>query len=312
MRIQGTGQLGSKTVVKVVEGDNELTLLVERVLEVHALRFGSDCALDGSLGLRSGGLSEEKAGVFHAFRAAQLENTTAITNSERLIADVNGERNALVGISGSSRDGGNFGLEVTSSGDSISSFDLDGVSGGLLHEVGELEGLHLVLTEGTLEGKRSLGSRSSSLQVELVLEVTEYGVLQDQVALGLTDHQGSEADLELSGFSRLESEFIRGHFDVLVGDGELRLVDDYLLVGRVLNHNTLRYAFTDGAEQVNGLGVFGFYDSHVDLVHNVLTRGLYLEAASELVNSSTHGHEVKLVVLGASTTDIEHFSTAFE
>jgi hypothetical protein len=280
LRVEGTRELGSKTVVEVVEGDDELALLVERVLEVHALRFGSNCALDGSLGLRSGGLSEEEARVFHAFRAAQLQNTTAIANSERLVADVDREGNALVGISGSSRDSGNFGLEITSGGNSISSFDLDGVSSSFLHEVSELEGLHLVLAEGALECKRSLGSRSRSLQVELVLEVTEYGVLQDQVALGLTNHQGSEANLELSRFTRFESKLIGGHFNVLVGDGELRLVDNYLLVSRVLNHNTLRDAFTDCTEQVDGLSVFSLYDSYVDFIDNVFSGGLYLEAAS--------------------------------
>lgn len=112
----------------------------------------------------------------------------------------------------------------------------------------ELESLHLVLAKRAFECKRSLGSGSSSLQVELILEVTKDGVLEDQVALGLTDHERSEADLELPGLTRLESQFIRSHFDVLVGDGELRLVNNYLLVGRVLNHNTLRDALTDSAE----------------------------------------------------------------
>jgi hypothetical protein len=175
LRVEGTRELGSKTVVEVVEGDDELALLVERVLEVHALRFGSNCALDGSLGLRSGGLSEEEARVFHAFRAAQLQNTTAIANSERLVADVDREGNALVGISGSSRDSGNFGLEITSGGNSISSFDLDGVSSSFLHEVSELEGLHLVLAEGALECKRSLGSRSRSFKLSLYLKSPSMG-----------------------------------------------------------------------------------------------------------------------------------------
>jgi hypothetical protein len=200
------------------------------------------------LGLRSGGLSEQEARVLHAFGAGQLEDTTTVANGEGLVADVHEQRDSLVGISCSGRDGGGFGLEVTCASLSISSFDLHGVNGRLLHEVSELERLHLVLAEGALECKRSLRSGSGTLEVELVLEVTEDGVLQDQVALGLADHERSEADLELPGLTRLESQFIGSHFDVLVGDGELRLVDNDLLVGRVLNHDTLRDALTDSAE----------------------------------------------------------------
>jgi len=311
LRVKGTGQLGGQTVVEVVKGDNELALLVEGVLEVYTLRFGSNGALDGSLGLRCRGLSEQKARVFHAFGAAELKHTTAISDREGLVADVDRKWHSLAGVGSSCGDGGDFSLKVTGAG-SVSSFDLDGVSGGLLHEVSELECLHLVLAEGAFEGERSLGSRSSSLQVELVLKVTKDRVLQDQVALALADHQRSEADLELSRLTGLESQFIRGHLNVLIGDGELGLVDHDLLVGRVLNDHTLRDAFADGAEQVDGLCVFSLDHSDIYLVHNVLSSGLNLESAGKLVDSSTHGHEVELVVLGSVATNVEHLSTAFE
>jgi len=92
----------------------------------------------------------------------------------------------------------------------------------------------------------------------------------------------------------------------------LRLVDDHLLVGGVLNHDALGNTLTDSAEQVNSFGVLSLNDSDVDLVHDIFSGLLYLEAASELVNSSTHGHEVKLVVLGASTTDVKYFGSTLE
>ena len=177
-RVEGTGKFRGQTVVHVVEGDYELALLIKWVLEVNALRFGSNGALDGALGLRCGRFSKEKAGVFHSFGTGELENTTAISNCERLIADVNGKHNSLVRVSGSSRDGSNFSLEIGNSS-SISSLNLYSVSSCFLHEVSELKGLHLVLTEGAFECKRALRSGCSSLQVKFVLKVTKDWVLQD-------------------------------------------------------------------------------------------------------------------------------------
>jgi len=47
--IDGSGELGGEREVRVVEGDYELALLVEGVLEVDTRRLGSGWTLDGAL-----------------------------------------------------------------------------------------------------------------------------------------------------------------------------------------------------------------------------------------------------------------------
>ena len=47
--IDRAGELGSEREVGVVEGDNELALLVERVLEVDTRGFGAWRTLNGTL-----------------------------------------------------------------------------------------------------------------------------------------------------------------------------------------------------------------------------------------------------------------------
>lgn len=156
----------------------------------------------------------------------------------------------------------------------------------------EFEGLHLVLAKRTLECKRALRCGSSSFQVQLVLKVTKDWVLQEQFTRRLTDHERSEANLELSRFSGLKSQFRGSDFDILVSNGELRLIDRDSLVSGVLKYYSLRYALTDRAEQINGLDLFAVYYSDVYLIINVFLGLFNLESAGKFVDASSHSHEV--------------------
>lgn len=73
----------------------ELAFLVERVLEVDRGRFGACWALDRTLRLWSGGLTEEEAAVLHTLGTAELEDSFAITNGEGLVADAAGDLDTL-------------------------------------------------------------------------------------------------------------------------------------------------------------------------------------------------------------------------
>ena len=150
--VQRPWQLRSQREIGVVEVYSELALLVEGVLEVDADRLGSWSALDGSLRLRSLGLTKEEAGVLHALGAGELEHSAAVANRERLVADVERHFNALVVLSSSSWHLGDVSLEVASARP-VNPLDLDRVVGLLLEEVDELKCLHLVLPKGALEGK---------------------------------------------------------------------------------------------------------------------------------------------------------------
>jgi hypothetical protein len=89
--VEWAWQLGGEGEVGVVEADSEVALLVEWVLEVHGGWLGSSWALNWSLWLWSSRLTEQEARVFHSFWTCQLDDSSAITNSEWLILDINAD-----------------------------------------------------------------------------------------------------------------------------------------------------------------------------------------------------------------------------
>lgn len=169
--VEGAWQLGSQREVGVVEVNNEFALLVEWVLEVDSDGFGAWCASDGTLRLRSLRFAEQKARVFHALGARQLEHATAVPNREWLVADVELDFNTFLVLSCRRWHLGHISLEVARSW-AIDPFDFDRVVGWLFEEVEEFERLHLVLSESALESQRSLGSRRETFEQELVVEVS--------------------------------------------------------------------------------------------------------------------------------------------
>lgn len=154
----------------------------------------------------------------------------------------------------------------------INSLHLHSVVSLLLEEVVELEGLHLILAKRTLEGQRSLGGGSDTLQVELVLEFAEYWVLQREHALFLLrDHQWAVLYLELTSLGGLQHERLRCDVYVLVSDGELTLLDGHLFLSRVLNDDSVHNDLADRAYELDFLDILGVLNSDVEVVEDVLS-----------------------------------------
>jgi len=86
----------------------------------------------------------------------------------------------LEGFSDGSGNSGDFSLKVTDA-IAFNTLDLDSVLSGLLHEVHELECLHLVLAKGTLESEGTLTVVRNALKLESIFEFTKDRVLQDDI-----------------------------------------------------------------------------------------------------------------------------------
>lgn len=250
-RVKRTWQLRRELEVRVVEVDGELALLVEWVLEVDADGLGPWHALDWTLRLRSARLAEQEARVLHALWAGQLEHAAAVADREGLVAHVERHLDAALRLSCSCRHLSHVCLEVAGAW-SIDAFDLHRVVRLLLEEVAELEGLHLVLAEGALEGKRPLRSWCQASQDQLVVEVAKDWVLQGQVSLTVRNHQRKVANLELARLLRLQNLDLGIDLDILVLDLELAAVDLDLLAGGVFDDDRVRSSLTDGALKLDG------------------------------------------------------------
>jgi len=90
----------------------------------------------------------------------------------------------------------NLRFEVANAAWLVEALDLDGIGGGFLEEVSEFEGLHQVVAEGAAERERSLRGGSESLELQLVLEVTQDWGLEHQVNFLLADDKGTIADFK--------------------------------------------------------------------------------------------------------------------
>lgn len=174
----------------------------------------------------------------------------------------------------------------------------------------ELEGLHLVLAEGALEGERPLRRGSQATQDQLVVEVAEDGVLQAQVSLAVRNHQRQVADLEFSRLLRLQHLYLWVDLDILVLDLELTPVDLDLLSSRVLDDDGVRHPLANRTFKFNRNNLRVVLHRDLEGVENVLTRLLGLEGRREFVHACPESQEVQLVVFVAFSSDVKSLSSS--
>ena len=122
--VEWARKLGRQRKVWIVEVYGEIALLIERVLEVNAYRFGSWDTADWTLRLWRRGFAEKQARVLHTFRASKFQHGSAVTDSKWFVTYVDLQIDApLIDCSGS-WGCGDISLKVTSTW-TVYSFNLN-------------------------------------------------------------------------------------------------------------------------------------------------------------------------------------------
>jgi len=69
----------------------------------------------------------------------------------------------------------------------------------------------------------------------------------------------------------LDHNLLRGDFEVVINECELRFVYFNFLTGGVLNANWRRSAFANWTDKLDLLGILGLFNGYVELVEDILT-----------------------------------------
>lgn len=117
--------------VLVIEGYDEVLLLVERVLELDGLWL-SRLDPDGTLWLRCNRFTIKHASILNTLGRCELKNATGVANSEWLVFDSSLELHTLIVLSSRCRDLSHFSLEVALLTGLVHTLDFDCIVGGLL------------------------------------------------------------------------------------------------------------------------------------------------------------------------------------
>lgn len=83
----------------------------------------------------------------------------------------------------------------------------------------------------------------------------------------------------------LDCNLIGSDLQILVCEGEHRLVYLDLLAGWVLNDDSLSCLLTYSTDELNLLNVFGLFNSDNELIENVLASLIFLEVHVEFVGA---------------------------
>jgi len=139
-------------------------------------------------------------------------------------------------------------------------------------------------------------SRRDTFQCELVLELTESGVLEHNVTSGLGDDEWAEVDVKLSRLIRFNHDFFRSDFEIIICEGELGAVHSHFLTCGVFNTDGSGATLSHSRNDLHLLHIFRLLNRHVELVEDVLASDFFTEVYVELVVARFEGEEVQLVL----------------